>query len=68
VLVFSNGGRERIAAWTTSGRPQQVSISLQPGNYTITKSSGEKIRDVSVGQNGLSLELSSSPVFVWPMR
>jgi len=68
VLVFSNAGRERIAAWTTSGRARQVSISLQPGNYTITKSSGEKIRDVSVGQNGLSLELSSSPIFVWPMR
>jgi hypothetical protein len=66
VLVFSNSGRERVAAWTTSGRARQVSVSLQPGNYTLTKSSGEKIRDVSVGQNGLTIELSSSPIFVWP--
>src|SRR5262249_532995 len=68
VLVFSNSGRERIAAWTTSGGARQVSISLQPGNYTVTNISGDKIRDVSVGQNGLTLELSSSPVFVRPTR
>jgi hypothetical protein len=68
VLVFSNTGAERMAAWTTSGRAGRVSISLSPGNYTITTSSGEKVRDVSVGQNGLTIELSPSPVFVWPIR
>ena len=68
VLVFSNSGRERIAAWTTSTSARQVSISLKPGSYSVTTASGEKIRDVSVGQNGLTVELSSSPVFVWPVR
>jgi hypothetical protein len=68
VLVFSNSGRERIAAWTTSSRPRQVSISLPTGTYTLTKSSGERIRDVTVAENGLSVEVSTSPVFIWPAR
>jgi polysaccharide biosynthesis protein PslG len=68
VLVFSNGAHERIAAWTTSGGARQVSFSLQPGNYTVTKSSGEKIRDVSVGQSGLTIELFPSPIFITPIR
>ncbi|HXT62487.1 MAG TPA: hypothetical protein VN696_05580 [Pyrinomonadaceae bacterium] len=68
VLVFSDSGRERIAAWTTASRPRQVLISLQPGSYTLTKSSGEKMREVSVGQNGLTIELATSPIFLWPLR
>ena len=68
VLLFSNSGRARIAAWTTSSGARQLSISLTPGNYVMTKSSGAKIKDVTVGQNGLTIELSSSPVFVWPAQ
>ena len=68
VLVFSSGGRERLAAWTTSSRARRVSISLTPGVYVMTESSGEKVRDLSVGQSGLTIELSSSPVFIWPSR
>jgi len=66
VLVFSNAGRERIAAWTTSSRARQISVLLSPGNYVVTKVSGEKIKDALVGANGLTLELSTSPTLVWP--
>jgi hypothetical protein len=68
VLVFSNSGRDRIAAWTTSSKPRQVSISLQPGSYKVLKATGEMVREISVGQGGLTVELSSSPVFVSPTR
>lgn len=68
VLTFSNSGRLRIAAWTTSSSPRQLSISLPAGSYTLTRASGEKIRDVSIGQSGLAIEVSSSPIFIWPTR
>jgi hypothetical protein len=64
VLLFSRGGVQRIAVWTTASRPHTVNILLPNGTYIINNLSGAKVRDVSSNSNGVSVELSRSPIFI----
>jgi hypothetical protein len=64
VLVFAKGGERRIAAWTTSPIARRITIPLQPGQYTLTGHRGETLGAVSVKQSGISIEVSTAPVYL----
>ncbi|HEY8204457.1 MAG TPA: cellulase family glycosylhydrolase [Pyrinomonadaceae bacterium] len=64
VLLFSRGGAQRIAAWTTASRAHTVNILLPNGTYIINNLSGAKVREVSSNSNGVPVELSTSPIFI----
>jgi|ERR1044072_3463744 hypothetical protein len=64
VLVFGSGEDQRIAAWTTASPAHQITIPLKTGLYVITKHTGEVSGTVSPNANGVTLSLSSTPVFL----
>ena len=64
VLVFAKGGERRIAAWTTSPTARRITIPLQAGQYTLTGHIGESLKPVSANQSGISIEVSTAPVYL----
>lgn len=64
VLVFAKGGERRIAAWTTSPTARRITIPLQAGQYTVTGHTGESLKAVSANQSGISIEVSTAPVYL----
>ena len=64
VLVFGNGEDQRIAAWTTALPSHQITIPLKAGSYVITKHTGEASGTALSNANGLTLSLSTAPVFL----
>ncbi len=65
VLVFTNGNERKIAAWTTSLTPRHVNMPGAIGRFTITKMTGEKAGVISASDNSLSIELSTSPIYLY---
>jgi hypothetical protein len=63
VLFFRKGAELRVAAWTTRGS-HNVIIPLNTGRYTSTRHTGETIGVIASGQNGISIALSTSPVYL----
>jgi len=64
VLVFSKGDELRFAAWTTSTSAHRIAIPGKEGTFRITKHNGESGGSVSVTQEGLQIELSTSPLYL----
>jgi hypothetical protein len=64
VLVFANGTDRRIAAWTTSTDVHRIAIPLGPGTFLMTRHTGEAATSISANQQGLTIEVSSAPVYV----
>lgn len=64
VLVFGKAGEHRVAAWTTAARARPVLIRLAAGQYRGTSHTGENIAGLTADQNGLSLTLSTAPVYL----
>jgi hypothetical protein len=64
ILVFSKGHELRLAAWTTSTSAHRIVIPVQEGNFSITKHTGENAGTVSATQEGLKIELSTSPLYL----
>ena len=66
VLVFRSGGYYRIAAWTSSPVPHRVSVPGMAGAFTAVRHSGEAVRDPVSNSQGLTLEISSAPIYLTP--
>jgi hypothetical protein len=64
VLVFTKSGDRRLAAWSTSGTAHRINISMDHGEFRITRHTGESAGSVSAGPNGISVEVSTQPVFI----
>ena len=64
VLVFAKGGERRIAAWTTLPAAHRITIPLQAGQYTLTRHIGESRNALSANQSGVSIEVSTAPVYL----
>jgi hypothetical protein len=64
VLVFRNQNNNvRFAAWTTN-RPHNVLVPLGPGDYEALGHTGGGAAMVNADAKGLSLTLSTAPVYV----
>lgn len=64
VLVFGNDSNDlRVAAWTTN-RPHNVVIPLGPGQYSSVGHTGGNVAVVNADTKGLSLTLSTAPVYL----
>jgi len=64
VLVFTKSGDRRLAAWTTSATAHRINISTDQGEFKITRHTGESAGSVSAGPTGISIEVSTQPVYL----
>ena len=64
ILVFSKGNELRLAAWTTSTSAHRIAIPGKEGAFRITKHNGENAGTVSAAQEGLRIDLSTSPLYL----
>ena len=66
VLLFSKGDDVRLAAWTTSKWPREVSIPASPGRFLRTGHTGEKLAPLTTDSQGLCVTLSDEPQYLVP--
>ncbi|HXM51448.1 MAG TPA: cellulase family glycosylhydrolase [Pyrinomonadaceae bacterium] len=64
VLVFSKSGDRRLAAWTTSATAHRINISTDTGAFRLTSHTGESAGLVSAGPTGISIAVSTQPVYL----
>ena len=64
VLVFAKGGDRRIAAWTTSASRHRLNIPIDKGEFKVSRHTGETAGSVSAGEQGISIEVSTAPVYL----
>jgi hypothetical protein len=73
VLVFAKGGDRRIAAWTTSSSAHRLSIPpdnsspgipMPKGEFKVIRHTGESAGSASAGPQGVSIEVSTQPVYL----
>ena len=64
VLAFRKGSELRFAAWTTSNRSREVVIPFSSGRYEITRHTGEEPKTAVIGEKGLTLSLTTAPVYI----
>ena len=68
VLVFARSGEQRIAAWTTSSAAHRITIPLESGEYTVTTHVGASTLARPANPTGLSIEVSTAPVYIAPVK
>lgn len=68
VLEFSNGRDRRFAVWTSAAKSHRVTIGEVGGSFTIIRSNGEAGGTMASDNRRLSVELSSMPVYLIPVR
>ena len=64
VLVFAKGGDRRVAAWTTSSSAHRLNIQMDQGEFKVIRHTGESAGSVSASPQGISIEVSTQPVYV----
>ena len=64
ILVFTKAGEQRFAAWTTTATAHRINIPLENGEFRVTRHTGEPAGSAAVGQSGLSIEVSTQPVYL----
>jgi len=64
VLAFSKAGERRFAAWTTSPTAHRINIPIDKGEFKVTRHTGESAGSASADQKGLSIEISTQPVYL----
>jgi hypothetical protein len=64
VLVFGKEGDRRLAAWTTSPTAHRINIPMDKGEFKVTRHTGESAGSAVSGQTGISIEVSTQPVYV----
>lgn len=64
VLVFSKAGDRRLAAWTTSASTHRLNIPMDKGEFKVIRHTGEGAGSVAAGQPGISIEVSTQPVYL----
>jgi hypothetical protein len=68
VLLFRSGGDYRIAAWTSSPVTHRVTLPGMTGPLTASTFTGEGSREPISNSQGLTLEISSAPIYLTPRR
>jgi polysaccharide biosynthesis protein PslG len=68
VLVFTRDGQKRFAAWTTSTTRRRIVIPLGPGSFTITRHNGDSGGRISATPSGAAIEISTTPLYLAPVR
>lgn len=67
VLVFAKGADRRIAAWTTGAAHRlniPLGISTSNGEFQLIRHTGESAGSTSAGPQGISIEVSTQPVYL----
>jgi polysaccharide biosynthesis protein PslG len=64
VLAFTNGKEKRLAIWTTSSATHKIHFPIDNGEYKITRHTGENGGSASADQSGLSIEISTQPIYL----
>jgi hypothetical protein len=64
VLAFRKGSELRFAAWTTSNRTREVVVPLSSARYELTRHTGEELSTAAIGQKGLTINLTTAPIFI----
>ena len=68
VLVFARGEDRRVAAWTTSSSTHRLNISLSnpthQGEFRVIRHTGEGAGSASATPQGISIEVSTQPVYL----
>jgi len=68
VLLFKSGSDYRIAAWTSSPVPHRVTVPGITGPFLATRFSGEGGREPISNAQGLTLDISSAPIYLTRRR
>jgi hypothetical protein len=68
VLVFSQGSERRYVAWTTSSIPHRLMIPNIRGVFGVTRLTGESGGTRAPNSGSLSIEVSTSPLYLNPVR
>ena len=66
LLLFRKGDQQRIAAWTTSPNEHEVTVRKMAGKFSVTRLNGEDGGTVEAQNGALSIEVTSSPVYLLP--
>lgn len=64
ILLFRKDRDVRIAAWTTSPTAHRIVIPLDTGQIKVTKHTGESGGTVFADQQGLTIQVSTAPVYL----
>jgi hypothetical protein len=64
VLVFARGGDQRLAAWTTAPSAHRLNIQIDQGEFKVVRHTGESAGSASAGPQGISIEVSTQPVYL----
>jgi hypothetical protein len=67
MLAFVKGDVPRLAVWTTSKTPHEITIAVPPTTFTVTTHTGGQTR-VTSDKDGLKLTVSDAVVYVVPDR
>lgn len=68
ILIFTRDSQKRIAAWTTSTTRHRVVIQLGQGSFTQTRHNGESGGTITATSSGASIEVSTTPLYLAPVR
>jgi hypothetical protein len=64
VLVFVKGAERRVVAWTTLSTARKITIPLPAGRYAVTAHTGESLKVLTANPSGMSIEVSTAPVYL----
>jgi hypothetical protein len=64
VLAFRKGNELRFAVWTTASGAREVLIPLSGGRYATARHTGEDLGAVTAGAKGLTITLTSAPIYI----
>jgi hypothetical protein len=68
VLLFVRGNEERLAAWTVGGTTHNVTLSRARGRFGVTDFEGGRMRPLRARRGGLTISVSSSPLYIEPRK
>jgi hypothetical protein len=64
VLAFVKGAEHRYAAWTTSASTHRINVPMDKGQLRVIRHTGEAAGSAAAGDAGLSIEVSTQPVYL----
>jgi hypothetical protein len=64
VLAFVKGAEHRYAAWTTSASTHRINVPMDKGQFRVIRHTGEAVGSAAPGDAGLSIEVSTQPVYL----
>jgi hypothetical protein len=64
VLLFRQGQRTQLAAWTLAAEPREISIPSDDGRWEAVSHTGENLGTVTAGGGSLKLTVSDAPQYL----